>query len=195
MDTSRRRLPHIYPEGRWLFLTWHLANCLPQGLYPSPGHLKGGEAFLWMDRYLDSARHGPSYMRLETIARIVRDTIWTGRDLGFFDLGPYVLMPNHVHVLLAPKIAVPRLLQSLKGASAREANRALGLSGRPFWQRESYDHWIRTEVEWKRIAAYIENNPVRARLVARAMDYSWSSAWVADMDAPPDGGKNAATAR
>ena len=177
MEESRRRLPHVYPEDRWLFLTWHLHGSLPQGLFPPPDQLKGGQAFAWMDRCLDSARHGPSYLRQDAIARIVLNALWKGRDLGLFDLGPYVLMPNHVHVLLLPKVPPARLLQSVKGASAREANILLGLTGHAFWQRESYDHWVRSEAEWKRIAAYIENNPVRAGLVGCVAEYPWSSAW------------------
>jgi putative DNA methylase len=67
-------------------------------------------------------------------------------------------------------------MQSLKGFTAREANKILRRTGEPFWQRESYDHWVRDEQEFGRIRAYIENNPVRAGLVARAEDYPWSSA-------------------
>ena len=85
-------------------------------------------------------------------------------------------MPNHVHVLLLPGIAPKRLLQSIKGVTAREANRVLGRTGQSFWQRESYDRWVRDQHEWDRIAAYIENNPVKAGLVSRAEDYPWSSA-------------------
>jgi type I restriction enzyme R subunit/putative DNA methylase len=68
------------------------------------------------------------------------------------------------------------LLKSLKGFTARQANRLLGRIGQPFWQKESYDHWVRSETEWNRIAGYIEENPVKAGLVARAEDYPWSSA-------------------
>src|SRR5258708_6804248 len=74
------------------------------------------------------------------------------------------------------KITPSRLLQSLKGATAREANRMLGRTGETFWQAESYDHWVRDERERGRIMAYIENNPVNAGLVKRAEDYCWSSA-------------------
>jgi len=187
MEETRRRLPHQYIEGRWLFLTWHLHGSLPQGLYPPPSNLKGGQAFAWIDRRLDSARHGPTYLRHEEVARAVRNALWRDRDRGFFDLGPYVLMPNHVHVLLLPKIPPPKLLQSLKGSSAREANRLLGQSGQAFWQRESYDHWVRSEAEWERIAGYIENNPVHAGLAPRPEDYRWSSARQEDPgSAPPD---------
>jgi isocitrate dehydrogenase len=64
----------------------------------------------------------------------------------------------------------------LKGATARQANALLGRTGETFWQAESYDHWVRDENEWDRIAAYIEDNPVKARLVQRPEDYRWSSA-------------------
>src|ERR1039458_1169832 len=62
MSETRRRLPHIYPEGKWLFVTWHLNGSLPQGRYPPPG-LRAGGAFVWMDRYLDTTRVGPMYLR------------------------------------------------------------------------------------------------------------------------------------
>jgi REP element-mobilizing transposase RayT len=196
MEESRRRLPHVYPEGRWLFLTWHLHGSLPQRAYPPPGHLNSGQAFAWMDRCLDSARYGPSYLSQGDVAGIVLNALSRGRELGHFDLGPYVLMPNHVHVLLLPKVSPPQLLRSVKGVSAREANGVLGLSGNAFWQRESYDHWVRSESEWKRIAAYIANNPVRAGLAQCAEDYPWSSAGcTTPEELAPDGGRSAATAR
>jgi putative transposase len=60
--------------------------------------------------------------------------------LGHYDLAAYAIMSNHVQLLLLPKIAPSRLLQSFKGATAREANRILGRTGETFWQAESYDH-------------------------------------------------------
>ena len=60
--------------------------------------------------------------------------------------------------------------------TARQANLLLGRTGETFWQAESYDHWVRDETEWDRIAAYIEDNPVKAGLVHCAEDYRWSSA-------------------
>jgi REP element-mobilizing transposase RayT len=129
-----------------------------------------------MDRYLDTARHGPKYLAQEKIARVVIASLHRGVEMGHYELGAYVIMPNHVHVLLLPKISPSRLLQSLKGASARDANRILGRTGETFWQAESYDHWVRDEKEWRRIADYIENNPATAGLVSSAGDYTWSSA-------------------
>ena len=173
---ARRRLPHIYPSPCWLFVTWHLHGSLPVSQYPRPEKASAGQAFVWIDRQLDAARSGPLYLRQEAIARLVRDSIYRGVELGHYQLGAFVIMANHVHVLLLPLVDPSRLLQSLKGYTAREANRVLGRTGEPFWQRESYDHWVRDEAERDRITAYIENNPVRAGLVARAEDYPWSSA-------------------
>jgi putative transposase len=107
---------------------------------------------------------------------LVVGSLWRGVELGHYQLYAFVVMANHVHVLLLPLIAPSQLLKSLKGYTAREANRRVGKTGEPFWQRESYDHWVRNEAEWRRIAAYIENNPVKAGLALRAEEYRWSSA-------------------
>jgi len=176
MPDSHRRLPHQHPDGKWFFVTWHLHGSLPHALYPPREKLTSGAAFVWMDRYLDTTRLGPIYLAQVSLAGIVVASLHRGALLGHYELGAYVVMSNHVHVLLLPKISPSRLLQSLKGATAREANRVLGRTGETFWQAESYDHWVRDEKEWERIAAYIENNPVKAGLVQRAEDFCWSSA-------------------
>jgi putative transposase len=129
-----------------------------------------------MDRYLDCAHGGPMYLAHESIAHLVVASLKHGVWLGQYDLAAYAILSNHMHVLLLPRIAPSRLLQSLKGVTARQANLILGRTGEMFWQAESYDHWVRDEGEWKRIVAYIENNPVKAGLVQRADDYPWSSA-------------------
>lgn len=176
MSETRRRLPHHYPQGKWLFVTCHLHGSLPHAKYPPPGKINSGAAFVWMDRYLDSTRTGPIYLAQESIARVVVASLQRGVALGYYDLAAYAVLSNHVHMLLLPKIAPSRLLQSLKGATAREANRILGRTGESFWQAESYDHWVRDEGEWNRIVIYIEDNPVKAGLVQHAEDYPWSSA-------------------
>ena len=85
-------------------------------------------------------------------------------------------MANHVHLLILPRVALSRLMQTLKGYTAREANKLLGRTGQRFWQAESYDRWVRDSREAERIRAYVENNPVKAGLVLRPEDYQWSSA-------------------
>ena len=176
MSFSRRKLPHIIPAGKWLFVTWHLDGSLPQAMYPPPGKIADGKVFVWMDRYLDTVRSGPKYLLQPEIAELVARAIERGVVLGQYKLRAWVVMSNHVHALLLPLIPPSRLLQSLKGYTAREANRILNRTGRKFWQAESYDHWVRDDTERERIAAYIENNPVKAGLVDCPAGYRWSSA-------------------
>jgi REP-associated tyrosine transposase len=102
--------------------------------------MTSGEAFVWLDRYLDTARNGPMYLREDRIAQVVLDSLRRGVALGHYELRAYAIMANHVHVLLLPLVGPAKLLQALKGATAREANRLLGRTGECFWQAESYDH-------------------------------------------------------
>ena len=177
MDQLRRRLPHVWAEGKRLFVTWHLYGSLPHALYPPPNKQNAGQAFVWMDRYLDSALGGPLYLKPQPIAQLVVDSIRYGaQHLQYYDLEAFVVMANHVHLLVLPRVSPSRFLQTLKGYTAREANRLLGRTGQPFWQAESYDHSVRDDRESDRIRVYIENNPVKAGLVANAEDYLWSSA-------------------
>jgi REP element-mobilizing transposase RayT len=176
MAETRRRLPHDYPQGKGLFATWHLHGSVPHGKYPPPNKRAAGAAFVWMDRYLDTARTGPMYLAQEPIAHVVMASLRHGELLGHYDLAAYAILSNHVHVLLLPRISPARLLQSLKGATERQANLILGRTGETFWQAESYDHWVRDDGERQRIPAYIEENPVKAGLVQHASDYRWSSA-------------------
>src|SRR5437667_12340778 len=130
-----------------------------------------------MDRYLDSARVGPLYLQQQPIAQLVVNSIHYGaQHLQYYDLQAFVVMANHVHLLVRPRVSPSRFLQTLKGYTAREANRLLGRTGQPFWQAESYDHSVRDDRESDRIKAYIENNPMKAGLVANAVDRLWSSA-------------------
>ena len=173
----RRRLPHCYPEGRTLFLTFCLAGAVPKNLYPPPDAPNAGQAFAWMDRYLDHTRKGPFYLRRPEVAEAVVETLhYCQCSLAYFELDSFVVMPNHVHLLVNPHVSPTILLRSLKSYSARQANRLIGRSG-PFWQRESYDHVVRNEKELCGIRAYIENNPVRALLARKPGDYPYSSAY------------------
>src|ERR1039458_7075603 len=78
MDQQRRRLPHVWAEGKRLFVTWHLHGSLPHALYPPPNKQNAGQAFVWMDRYLDSASGGPLYRKQQPIAQLVVDSIHYG---------------------------------------------------------------------------------------------------------------------
>ena len=127
--------------------------------------------------YLDTTLSGPLWLRRPEIADLVSSHLHRGEDDGLYQLTSWVVMSNHVHLLVHPRVQPSEAIRTVKGRSAREANRVLGRTGEPFWQAESYDHWVRNAPELARIARYIENNPVAAGLVVRAEDYRWSSAW------------------
>jgi REP element-mobilizing transposase RayT len=97
-----------------------------------------------MDRLLDTACTGPLYLRRPEIANIVVDAI-RYRDPCDYDLHCYVVMVNHVHLLITPRTPPSKLMQSLKRFTARQSNLVLGRTGQPFWQDESYDRLVRDE--------------------------------------------------
>src|SRR5207247_11202169 len=88
-------------------------------------------------------------------------------------------MPKTIDVIRwpMPKPTLSEILKSRKRRTAREANLILGKTGETFWQRESFDHWIRNDEEKSRIRRYIRMNPVNARLCKSPEDWKWSSAW------------------
>jgi putative transposase len=145
MPDGHRRLPHQYPPGKWLFVTWHLHGSIPHSKYPLPGAPSADAAFVWMDRYLDTTRTAPTYLSQEAVTSEVVRCLERREKLGHYNLAAYAILSNPVHVLLLPKISPARLLQSLKGATARQANVILGRTGKNFWHAESYDHWVRDE--------------------------------------------------
>ena len=124
-----------------------------------------------------SAAFGPTWLKDPRVAACVVEALFTAeRQWQLCDLFAWVLMPNHVHVLLDPHKALSEVTRAVKSASAREANQVLGRRGMPFWQDESYDHWVRDAREFNRIVRYIESNPVDAGLASRIEEWEWSSA-------------------
>lgn len=142
-----------------------------------------------MDRLLDQTRAGAFYLRQPALADMVVEAIHFGAAvLEHYALHAYVVMPNHVQLLVTPEVALCKLTKSLKGITAKRANVALAQTGRPFWQEESYDHVVRQSGEFEGIRHYIEENPVRAALVTAAIQYRWSSAGWATRGSPADQG-------
>ena len=181
-----QKITHFQPNDAYLFLTWRLWGSLPGKVdltvYSTPGH-----AFIAHDRALDGRASGPLWLRDSRIADLVAQAILIGEgERHFYQLCAWVVMPNHVHLLILPRVPVPMLMRWLKGSTARSANRILGRTGQPFWQDESYDHYLRSN-QVHRTAAYIEGNPVAAGLVFSAERWPWSSAgWQAKPPAPPN---------
>ena len=108
-----------------------------------------------MDRLLDEARSGPVCLRQPAIADMVVEIIRHNAEvLNRYDLHAYVVMPNHVHLLISPLVPLPALTKALKGFTAKLANQMMHLTGAPFWQQESYDHLVRDHKELERIREY-----------------------------------------
>lgn len=181
VDYYIRNLPHWLPEGPPIFLTWRLYGSLPAGFFTRLREIKkfsAGEEFRRADKSLDRAEAGPLWLNDTRIAQCVVEKLVHGdRGLQHYSLHSYVVMSNHVHVLLTPNVPVRRLTNSLKGVTARAANKILQRSAQRFWQDESYDHWCRSLAEFARIRDYIERNPVAAGLVTKATDWRCSSAY------------------
>jgi len=90
------------------------------------------------------------YLSQLAVADMVVEAIkYNAGNLQHYDLHSFVIMPNHVHLLITPKISLPKLMKSLKGITARRANEMLSLTGSPFWQEESYDHLVRNDQVWE----------------------------------------------
>jgi REP element-mobilizing transposase RayT len=174
----RRHLPHWQKANKALFLTWRLDGSLPRHiLLAGRKEENSGKRFLLLDRELDRARYGPTWLKDIRIAKTVINSLSHGEDhLELYRLSAYVVMSNHVHVLLWPTALLRRITKSIKGFTAREANRILDRTGKKFWQEESFDHVVRSEDEFYRIKRYIERNPVKAGLVKRPEEWPWSSA-------------------
>jgi putative transposase len=178
MTFHERRLPHYHAIGRPIFLTWCLHGSLPAAR-SFPRATTSGQAFLAMDRLLDNARTGPLYLRQPEIAVMVVEAIhYQESALGHYRLHNYVVMGNHVHILVTPRVQVSKVMQSLKRFTGKEANGMLNRTGRPFWQDESYDRLVRDDAEFRRIRRYIEMNPVKAGLVTAPEEFPWSSAGI-----------------
>jgi putative DNA methylase len=178
MPFYRRHLPHLDETDQPVFLTWRLHDSLPPNRDFSKGALTSEQAFEAMDQLLDETRTGAFYLRQPAIAGMIVEAIhYNAGVLGHYRLHAFAIMPNHVHLLATPAVALSKLTRSLKGITAKRANEVLTLTGQSFWQAESFDHLIRTQQEFEKVLNYIEENPVRAGLVRKANEYPWSSAW------------------
>ena len=145
--------------------------------------------FAKYDEYLDKCATGNTYLKQPEIAELVAKEIHRFNG-EMYDLIAYCIMSNHVHLLIDTSIQIPEfytpkewemleleplqnIMKRIKGPTAVYANRILDRSGR-FWQKESYDHYVRNQKELQNIIAYILNNPVKAGLVERWEDYPFT---------------------
>jgi putative transposase len=111
------------------------------------------------------------------LAKIVVEQILSCRERGFYKLHAFVVMPDHLHLLLTPAetTTVEKAMQMIKGGSAHR----MGVESPqkfPIWHSGFHDRWMRDVEEYRGSKAYIDRNPVEAKLVERSEDYPYSSA-------------------
>ena len=102
-------------------------------------------------------------------------------------------MPNHAHVIAEQIDGFPlsNIVQGWKSTSAHLINQHMDRRGR-FWRREYFDRFMRDNDHLSTTIAYVENNPVMARLAQTATSWRWSSAWRREAAGGDAGGPKAA---
>lgn len=175
---ERGYLPHFDAPCVTQFVTFMLHDAFPatrrsewEGILNEP---KDSQRRRKLETWLDRG-HGECWLRRTDVATLVEDKL-RERDGHAYRLRAWVVMPNHVH-LVVDVWAEPlsKLLMLWKGASARTANLALRRNG-PFWEREYFDTLIRDAAHFERAVRYTENNPVKAALVSERKAWQWGSA-------------------
>jgi putative transposase len=182
---SRGYLTHLDSSAVIQSVTYRLADALPSevvarlerrlGETIDEQRMRRKRAAI--ERYLDSGRGG-CLLRRPEVADLVVDA-WRHFDGDRYRLHAWVVMPNHVHVLLASdaRYPLPLMVKSWKGFTARAINLLLGRKG-SVWMPDYWDRYIRDEAHYLRVVDYIHQNPIKARLIDRAERWPWSSAYV-----------------
>ena len=116
-------------------------------------------------------------LQSQRMAELFCDMLLEKRTLNNFLLHAFVVMPNHIHLLLTvPQgSTLERTMQLIKGGFSREAGKMLNLA-HPFWQKSFVDRRVRDAGEFDRSREYIHQNPVAANLSRLPDEFPYSSA-------------------
>ncbi len=166
---KRKHLPHYDNDKVFQFITYRLFDSVPKNLLyrwmeqlEMDGNIeKGSEKYIALERkihgYEDSG-YGECYLKNPLIYNIVKEA-FEQFDQVRYELVDWVIMPNHVHVLISPKLgySLPKIVQSWKAYTARQANKVLGRQGQ-FWMKDYFDRYIRSEEHLCKVIAYIDKN-------------------------------------
>ena len=126
------------------------------------------------------------HFRHERWARLLIDTIYRYRGMAYL-LHEFVVMPDHIHVLLTPRTSLEKAVQLIKGGFSFRATKELG-SRWEIWQKGFSDHRIRDRQDYVEHVTYIHENPLRARLCTKVEEYPYSSAHPGfELDQGPQG--------
>ena len=178
---KENRLPHWAQDHATYFLTFRLADSLPESLlsrwksereawlklHPAPWNPAEEAEYHSLfssaeERWLDSGFGSCALARPE-VRRPVVETIRAPDPHSI--IWSLVIMPNHAHVLVSLKAGLGEMMRLWKGRSARLANLARGTSG-AFWSKDYFDRLIRDESHFRNCARYIRRNPIKANLSA-----------------------------
>ncbi|MGH9746954.1 MAG: REP-associated tyrosine transposase [Candidatus Acidiferrales bacterium] len=120
---------------------------------------------------------GRSVFQVSENAEILLRTIVNHRDRKAYLLHEFVIMPNHLHLILTPSAStsLEKAVQLIKGGSSYAVHEERGQK-MEIWQEGFHDWTIRGSDDWLSKAEYIRMNPVRAGLVARVEEWPYSSA-------------------
>ncbi|HWY05733.1 MAG TPA: transposase [Candidatus Acidoferrales bacterium] len=164
---NRGYLPHWEAEGGIYFVTFRLADSLPQSVIRE---LRQGELVKpqeeqrlakKLEDFLDQGA-GPCILRQPRIAHIVASAL-RQFDGARYRMLSWCVMPNHVNVVFQPlgEYDLARILHAWKSFTGVEINRQISRSG-PLWQKEYYDHLIRSGEQLQRAIRYTAENPLKA---------------------------------
>ena len=180
IDIFKRSLPHWRQAGVRYFVTFRLADSVPQeklqawkiqrndfiNNHPKPWNNSDTQKFHEqftnkIEEWLDTGM-GTCVLADDKVSKIVADCMSHFEAIRYH-LGQWVIMPNHIHVVVSPRpgFELENILHSWKSFSSNEINKYLKLQGR-LWQDESYNQIIRNEMHQYRIDEYIRNNPAKA---------------------------------
>jgi putative transposase len=113
--------------------------------------------------------------RNERWAKLLIDALFHYRGSEYM-LHEFVIMPDHIHVLLTPLTSVEKAVQFMKGGFSYRAKKELG-SNMEIWQKGFSDHRIRDANDYALHVSYIQQNPVKERFCANPNEYPYSSAY------------------
>jgi REP element-mobilizing transposase RayT len=179
---NRGYIPHFDSPGTTQFVTFRLADSMPQSILPQwraelqRGAVTDVDFRKRIESYLDQ-NFGSCVLRQRSVAKLVQESLLHWNDLRY-RLVAWVIMPNHVHFLarIEEGFSLSDIMHSIKSMTAHSANTLLGRAG-TFWAKESFDRFIRDENHFQNVISYIEMNPVKAKLCQRPQDWTFGSAY------------------
>jgi putative transposase len=114
-----------------------------------------------------------SVFQVHVNAELMIATLRAYRDKGKFAVHAFVVMPDHVHVLLtpAPDVSLEKAIQLMKGGFSFQLKSKFNV-----WERGHFDRRIVDRNAYEACVRYIHANPVEERLVSELREYLFSSA-------------------